>query len=161
MKRIDVTIPGEPVPQPRHRHRLMKSKGGAQFVKLYTPKRKLGPRTKGGTVQAWKEAITAALLPLRPAEKWNGPVSLELVFYFSRTQDLLRASAPAGVIRQAVKPDIDNVEKAVMDAMTRCEIWADDSRVSDKASRKRYHAKGYGPGLRIIAELLDPQETLL
>jgi len=134
---------------------------GEHFVKLYTPKRKIGPRTKGGTVQGWRDAIAAALAGRCPPEPWNGPVSLELVFYFSRTEKLLKPRAPAGVLRHFVKPDADNVEKAVMDAMTRCRVWKDDGRVCDKVTRKRYAAKGCGPGLRIVAELLDPQEVLL
>lgn len=161
MRKIDVIIGGEPVPQPRAKTQIRYGGGGKAYAHIYTPDRKVGPKTKGGTVREWRDVITTVLSRHRPPTPWDGPVSLELIFYFSRTQKLLGPSAHPGVLHHAVKPDIDNVEKAVMDAMTDCEIWTDDGRISDKITRKRYVAKGYGPGLRIIAELLDPQEVLL
>ena len=36
------------------------------------------------------------------------------------------------------KPDLDNLEKAVLDAITRSKLWKDDKQVSHKNTMKRY-----------------------
>jgi Holliday junction resolvase RusA-like endonuclease len=44
-----------------------------------------------------------------------------------------------------VKPDLDNYEKAIMDACTAAGLWRDDCLVVTKLSRKRYGS----PSVRI------------
>ena len=53
------------------------------------------------------------------------------------------------------RPDLDNLEKAVMDALTKAKWWEDDSQVCVKITKKRYMGK---PGVEIYAAELDPQE---
>jgi Holliday junction resolvase RusA-like endonuclease len=48
----------------------------------------------------------------------------------------------------SVKPDLDNLEKSVMDACTEAGIWTDDALVTTKHSCKRY-ADERGAGIRI------------
>ena len=42
----------------------------------------------------------------------------------------------------ASKPDIDNLAKAVMDAMGDCDVWADDAQVAELHASKQYADEG-------------------
>jgi Holliday junction resolvase RusA-like endonuclease len=61
-----------------------------------------------------------------------GPVELNLQFLFDRPKkDAVRFWRDA-------KPDLDNLEKAVMDALTEAGAWRDDAQVVRLQSIKRY-----------------------
>lgn len=157
--RIDVTIPGEPIPQPRAKARIGRTKSGMQFVQIYTPKSQRKDRSGG--IQAWKQLATLKLREQCPRVPWDGPVELDVTFYFERTQELEKPKHPAGEIRHSVKPDGDNLVKAIKDVMTEVGIWKDDGRVCDTVIRKRYCARGFGPGVRVIARLVGTTEESL
>lgn len=68
--------------------------------------------------------------------------------------------ALAGAILPTTKPDIDNIEKAIYDALNGV-AWKDDVQVCDVVKRKRYAAT---PGVRVTIHpvLVDEkQEQLL
>ncbi len=44
----------------------------------------------------------------------------------------------SGKIGHTVKPDVDNLAKQLLDAMTRMGFWEDDRQVVELAGRKRY-----------------------
>ena len=157
--RIEVFVPGEPVPQPRSHSTVLTDRGGnvvrgrngRPIVRHYTPT----SRRKDGTgdISAWKELVMLKLreqLPY-PRTPWDGPVELDITFWFQRTQDLERPKFGNGELLHDVRPDIDNLAKAVMDVMTAEKVWKDDGRVTDTTVRKRYVARGYQAGCRIIA----------
>jgi Holliday junction resolvase RusA-like endonuclease len=52
------------------------------------------------------------------------------------------------------KPDRDNLEKALLDALTGL-LWIDDAQVCAGEPRKRYTAPGESPGAVVVVELLD------
>jgi Holliday junction resolvase RusA-like endonuclease len=100
-----VFVEGTPRPQPRPRR--------GKYGKFYNP----------GTADGWKEAIQAAFLTDRKPVI-QGPVRLKVYFSFHRSTLLGGEPVP-----HTVKPDIDNLKKAVMDALTEIHIWKDDSQV--------------------------------
>lgn len=59
----------------------------------------------------------------------------------------LHAEKEAGIVRPIVKPDIDNVFKAVTDAMTGI-IWADDNQIVET-----HISKYYGSAPRVEVEI--------
>lgn len=62
----------------------------------------------------------------------TGPVELNLQFLFARPKkDAVRFWREA-------KPDLDNLEKAVMDTLTEANAWHDDAQVVRLQSIKRY-----------------------
>jgi Holliday junction resolvase RusA-like endonuclease len=71
----------------------------------------------------WKEAIQIAILMNRKP-MIEGPVRLKVHFFFHRSTGLNGKIKP-----HTVKPDIDNLKKAVMDALTGVGVWKDDSQV--------------------------------
>jgi hypothetical protein len=74
-----------------------------------------------------------------------GPVRVDLCFYFARPKSHFRTGKFAGVLRDdapkwhTTKPDRDNLEKAVLDALTQVGgFWQDDSQVCAGSVTKRY-----------------------
>jgi Holliday junction resolvase RusA-like endonuclease len=96
-------VEGKPRPQPRSR------KG--KYGNFYNPK----------TADSWKEAIQISFLTNRKP-RIIGPVYLKIHFFFHK-------KGICGERPHTVKPDKDNLEKAVMDALTGIQIWKDDCQV--------------------------------
>lgn len=149
--RIEICVRGEPKATPRLRGRSVQRRGKAAFVHLYTP----------DTADGWKLAIAAELLGKVPTSPWTGPVSLSVQVYFQRPQRLCRRSSPSGSVPHAAKPDVDNLVKAIMDAMTKCGVWRDDAQVHSLSISKMYAALGYSPGARILAMHQPPTQLPL
>jgi Holliday junction resolvase RusA-like endonuclease len=100
-----VFVEGKPRPQPRPR------KG--PYGNFYIP----------GTADSWKEDIQIAFLMDRKPPITD-PVYLKIHFLFHKAGLHGQAVSP-----HTVKPDKDNLEKAVMDALTGIKIWKDDCQV--------------------------------
>lgn len=74
----------------------------------------------------------------------DGPVRLTLLFTLLRPKSISEKKRPF----PTVKPDIDKIERAVMDGLAG-KIYTDDSRVVQKVSGKQY---GDTPGVEITVE---------
>jgi Holliday junction resolvase RusA-like endonuclease len=110
-----VFVPGLPKAQPRPR---MTSSGH-----VYNP----------DTAKDWKAAIKKYfMLYRRPVI--IAPVFLEVLFYFPRPKRLLNYA----MYPHTVKPDSDNLMKAVMDAITTAGVWKDDAQVYGHHVEKYY-----------------------
>lgn len=73
-------------------------------------------------------------------------VRLSIVVYFPVPQSYSkkkRGECIAGLIKPTVKPDIDNVLKAVLDAMNGV-VYADDKQVFEVTVTKQYTERGEG-----------------
>ncbi|HLO41661.1 MAG TPA: RusA family crossover junction endodeoxyribonuclease [Phycisphaerales bacterium] len=151
--RIEILIPGEPVAQPRAKTQVLtrrdgtvvRSGNGRVATHTYTPGKKIGP---------WKQVVALKVREQLPRQPWDGPVELDVTFWFERTQELERHKHGAGELLHTVRPDLDNLVKAIKDVMTDEGVWIDDGRVCDTVIRKRYVARGHGPGCRVIARLI-------
>ena len=123
---VDLWVPGLAVPQPRAR----RSRWGG----VYTPE----------SVRPWKVAIRAAMMQARvedpqwPPQPIDSPVAVKIVVLMPRPERLQRCSSPPGLIPHAVKPDVDNLAKAILDALNpgrragtglAAPAWTDDARV--------------------------------
>lgn len=143
MTRLAFSVTGTPIPQPRERVRIVMPRRGKPFAQHYVP--------SDHPVWRWKSAVAGKAAIAHAGEPWEGPVTLRLMFYFSRPQRLLRKSSPRGPISHTVTCDSDNLAKAVMDAMTDAGVWRDDRQVDRLSVRKCYVAMGYAPGVRVLA----------
>lgn len=112
-------VPGRPRPQPRPRF----ANGHA-----YTP----------DTAKDWKAAVVAAYVKsVGVNEPTKLPVALRLEFYFQLPKSKLAAYGRGELSGyHSQRPDLDNLEKAVMDALTDAGAWADDCQVVSKKSVK-------------------------
>lgn len=140
MKSLSFFVAGIPKGQPRPR--AFARKMGNRFVaRVYDD----------GTAENWKSQIAVAFKQAGGIEaKIEGPVSMQLSFRFPRPKSHFRSNGelkPNAPRYHVVKPDSDNCEKAVMDALTQLGVWRDDSQVCIKTSEKIYTDE---PGAQIL-----------
>jgi Holliday junction resolvase RusA-like endonuclease len=122
---VTFSVFGDPKGQPRPR---AFSRGG--HARVFDP----------GTAEGWKSCIAIAARPHLPPKPLEGPLSVDLNFFFRRPKihfkgQTLRAEAPRYHTRT---PDADNLAKAVLDALTTLGMWHDDAQVADLVVRKWY-----------------------
>ena len=144
--RVEIYVLGEPKGQPRARSTAFMSKAGKMTSRVYDP----------GTADGWKYAITAeAAKNCGGTGTWmtDGPVALQVLFRMPRPARLNTKKALAGMTapfhRHVSKPDLDNLLKAVMDALTPIGIWKDDAQVWKIEATKRYAGPAEMPGANI------------
>lgn len=120
-----IWIPGLPVSQPRVAACLRGSHAG-----VYTPAK----------ADAWKAAVALAVAR-EMAEPWGGPLHVGVTFQMprpkghygsGRNSDKVKPGAP---IAPTGRPDLDNLVKAVLDAL-RGIAWGDDTQVVSLHARK-------------------------
>lgn len=141
-------VHGEPKAQPRPKAFARNGRAG-----IYDP----------GTAEGWKGAIAQELKD-QAGKAITDPLRVDLIFYFPRPKShygigrnavKLKDSAPGFHTK---KPDIDNLEKAVFDALSEKSgigLWKDDTQVVHSETIKRYADDGPS-GMRIfIYSLLD------
>ena len=122
---ISLTVHGTPEPQARPRY------GSGHFF---------SPKT------VWWHKVQFAARLNRPKPALEGPVHLILSFYMPRPK-----SAPQSIVWHRTRPDIDNLAKAVMDAMTTAGWWLDDGQVAVLEASKQYIAEGEKTSVLITA----------
>lgn len=134
-------VRGIPRPQPRPR---AFSRGGK--ARVYTP----------GTAEHWKSCIAAAVEDLIPAEPMTGPLRLTIEFRFPRPKYQYGTGKNSAKIKpkyasewHAKKPDRDNCEKAVLDALSELGFWRDDAQVCCGEVVKKWADQPSGAGADI------------
>jgi Holliday junction resolvase RusA-like endonuclease len=98
----------------------------------------------------WKNMVKAVGLQNRPDKPIEGPVAMQIDFFMARPKRLKKGEAGYS----PVKPDIDNLVKAVMDSLNDTGIWGDDNQVVELSSSKKYCAEGEYPGAQIAIEAI-------
>jgi len=83
-----------------------------------------------------------------PAQPLEGPVEVSACFLLPRPQYLCKAKEPDGRIPHAKKPDRDNLEKVLLDAMKGL-MFLDDGQVFAGEIQKYYHEKGGRPRVEV------------
>ena len=96
------------------------------------------------SADVWKEEIKACFRPVL-GEPITGPVSLNVLFYLPAPKAMKIADGQ--YIPHAKKPDLDNLLKAVMDAMSDVGVWNDDAQVSVTKAGKWYTGGKTGAGI--------------
>lgn len=146
MKTIQFEVHGTPKGQPRPRAFALNGR-----ARVFDP----------GTAECWKTQIAIAAKAVLPSTPYDGPLKVSINFSFVRPKGhygkrkgtlYLRNDAP---FQHTGKPDLDNLEKAVLDALTTLGMWHDDAQVFQLSSSKHYCEAGYeGASIQI-----EPQET--
>jgi crossover junction endodeoxyribonuclease RusA len=99
------------------------------------------------SADAWKEIIKANFLIYR-RPPITEPVHLRVSFFLPKPRALKIAEARN--TPHVKKPDVDNLMKATMDAMTEAGVWKDDALVFAIEASKWYARKK--TGAQIIVE---------
>lgn len=130
-----IRVDGVPKPQPRAR--AFAVKGHARVYSAHT-------------AEAWKSQIAEAVRSYIPPAPLEGAMRMRIVFDLPRPKRLCRRKDPPGRIpHTGGRDDIDNLIKAVLDALTTVGLWRDDSQVYWMAACKFYHAIDGKPGADI------------
>ena len=136
-------IPGPAVPQGRPR--LTTANG---YARAYTPAKS----------RKYKRHVQACVLEQgKPKKPLEGVLRVNTVEYraipksMSKTR---RMKAMRGDIRPGKRPDMDNIEKAIWDALTGL-VWKDDAQVVDGTRCKFYSDN---PSVEVTVEELEGVE---
>lgn len=140
-EQIAFTIPGVPVAQPRQRHAMI-----AGHVRNYTP-------TKH-PVNAFKAVARLAASAAMKDGPIEGPLRVDLVFVFARPAAKVWKSKPMPRIRHTAKPDRDNLEKSVQDALNEI-VWRDDAQICAGETEKWYAAGDEHPHVGITVTRIE------
>ena len=84
----------------------------------------------------------------RPAEPMTGPLRLSLLWTFP--------GSAAGVVPKVTRPDLDNLAKLALDAMTRSGYWRDDAQVVEFTTAK---FAGPIPGMAVTVSRWVPEKA--
>lgn len=136
--KVCVSIIGTPKPQPRTKARAW---GGRAMV--YNPK----------TADAWKATVAAALQEYRGLSL-EGRIWVSMEFRMQRPKSHYGTGKNAHKLNKRApeyhtqKPDVDNLAKAVLDAITNINLWNDDCQVNNLIVTKEW--VDHDPGMNLI-----------
>ena len=144
---INFTVPGQPIGNQRVSDVINKHTGLVVKGQKYLPKKS---RNNQDAI-AWylKKAMGK---PFQPTAK---PIRLGLVAYFEIPEswpDWKKRMALDHDILPTVKPDMDNILKAVKDALNKI-AWRDDAQVTEFSRLGKYYSDT--PRLEIDIEVID------
>ena len=125
---ITFTVPGQPVGKGRPRIGRV-----GQHARMFTPAK---------TVNYEGLVAHAAGMAMNGRPLLEGAVQVQMVIHCqvpASWSKKKQQQALAGEVFPTTKPDIDNIEKAVYDAINGV-VWKDDVQVVDVVKRKRYSA---------------------
>ena len=136
MTSLSFTIPTIPVAQPRQRHANM---GG--HIRNYIP--------TDHPVVAFKAAAQMAAAGAYQGEPLDHPLRVDLVFVMPRPKSMCWKRRPMPRAPFGKKPDRDNLEKSLYDALNGL-LWRDDSLICDGRVQKVYAAGDEQPHVEIV-----------
>lgn len=140
--RIEFTVPAIPIAQPRPK--AMAFHGHAR---VYQPTKHPVADFKASVRMAANQAFTGAPL--------SGPLRVDCVFVFPRTKGQQWKKRPMPRLPHTKKPDRDNIDKAVLDALTGI-LWVDDCQVCAGSLEKWIAAGDEQPHVKVTVTELEP-----
>lgn len=97
------------------------------------------------------EAKVAAMAQQHFKQPLKGPISVSLTFLLPRPKTLMRRKDPDGEIPHISRPDLENLEKSILDGLNGI-AFLDDRQVYRKHSEKMYHDKEGSPKIIVKVE---------
>jgi len=138
---LDFFVTGIPKAKPR-----VKAFRRGNHAGVYTP----------DSAESWKQAVRLEAIANAPESILTHPIRVELDFFLPRPKSLLaKDGLPKSleIIWHQKKPDLDNLIKAVTDAITDTQrIWLDDSQICTVSATKTYALNASGCSVRIDAD---------
>lgn len=122
------------------------AKGNIRYLGQRGGRAILTDATKG--LKPWDSRIRTALADDdgQPKARFDGAVHVELEFVMPRPLSTPKKRTPAAV----KKPDLDKLQRAVLDAISSAGVWRDDSQVVSVMATKRIAEIGETPGLHLF-----------
>lgn len=136
---ITIFIPGEP---PRVT---------AQMKKTFS----VGGRVRhvdSDILKAAKGYLMEKVMPFRPQTPLQGPIAIRIRWVFPHTVSAPKKRRGMEIYKDT-SPDLDNMEKALLDCLQKVEFFGNDGQIAKKISLKYW---GPDPGITIdLKELKD------
>ena len=129
---VEFTVPAVPVSQPRPRAVIRGSHAGVH--EQTTIKNADGSR-KPHPIVAFKATVRMAAQEAYQGPPLEGPLRCDVLLVFPRTKGQTWKKKPMPRLPHEKKPDRDNCDKAIMDALSKL-LWVDDSQVCDGRIKK-------------------------
>jgi len=130
---VNMKVPGVPVGMPRTKACIRGNHAG-----VYNPTKTSTGASNG--VAEFKAAIRLVAASKHRGQLFTGPLRVDLQFVFPRQANRVWKSRPMPRYRKVTKPDRDNLDKLVMDALKGV-LWVDDNQVC-AGSIEKWHAAG-------------------
>lgn len=154
MRSVDFYIVGTPAPQGSKKGFYNKKTGRVQMVE------------SSKQVRPWRNDVMQALFtdddhPQRRYPKLEGPVMVQLDFYFHRPASHYGTGRNSGVLKKSaprwpsVRPDLDKLARSTLDGLGQAGLFEDDSRVVEMTLIKHYAFSHESPGCRVRIWQLD------
>jgi len=89
--------------------------------------------TANANTKDWQRLVADAAQGHRPEKLYDGAVSVDLKFYIYRPKSVSEKKRP----HPTVKPDVDKLVRAIMDALKGV-VYTEDARVCDVSATKAY-----------------------
>jgi Holliday junction resolvase len=140
-------VPGDPKPQPRPRA-FARKMGDHYVARVYD----------AGTAEGWKSAIAEAA-KAAGLTKFAGAVAIELRFNFKRPKSHFRRNGEvkdSAPFFHSQRPDYDNLEKGLIDALTKLGAWDDDAQIADVHTTKHWAIGNWTGGCSVTIRSLEP-----
>lgn len=143
---VEVVIPGPPQGYQRPGVRVIKAKSGQTWAQHY----------EQGKTRSWRSIAVGVLAPEgRPLSSVvDAPVRVTIEAVGARPKSIPKRAGRGRAWRRT-KPDVDNVSKSVLDALTTSGVLRDDVLVAELVARSYVAAEGEAPHVRVRVELLD------
>ena len=131
-------IPIEPKPQSRPRASVR-----GRHATVY----------EDGKMSDWRKKCTELVIQLYDGPYFDGPIKVDMTFYMSAPKSISEPPKPKSKTKKVLqyddfinerifvdkKPDLDNLEKAVYDSISKAEVvWTDDNIIVEHTTRKLY-----------------------
>lgn len=127
---ISMTLYRIPIPKQGDRTRQVNMKSGKSFIGHYQPKK----------ITNEKDALILLAQEYRPEHIWTEPIEVQVTFFFPWTKSITKKRklswSESGLDYKSTKPDLDNLEKMLFDALEGV-IYQNDSQIVSKFSEKR------------------------
>lgn len=128
MNRIAFTVLGEPRPKGSTRAFVRRAKDGRHFAVTTSD----NPHLKG-----WEDSIRHEAQRAAQGQFFSGPIAVSLMFGFCRPASVSVTKRPHHV----VKPDLDKLARAAVDAVSKI-LFSDDAAVVALKATKQYVTTG-------------------
>lgn len=144
---------GCPEPQPRQRHRVVRKKSGATFASNYLPDNDRKGRPL--KIHAYKRSILFCFRNAYSGPPLSGPIKMDILFVMPRPGNKTWKRKPMPREWHTAAIDVDNMCKAVMDALGEDLFAIADSQVAVLCARKVLAAGDEMARTEIIIRELD------
>lgn len=153
-RHVVIEIVMVPVAQPRIK---AANRGGRASVYTPTTIKSASGVKRPHPIVEFKHAAREAARPLFVEGPLLGPLFVHVEAVFPRPKALQTKKLAQARLWHQRKPDRDNLDKAVLDALTGI-AWADDCQACDGGQRKRYTNPGESPHVTVTIRELDGDE---